>query len=459
LIASKCIQKKPDRILYIQKESPITYEDFYRYGKNLVLQFQNKGLLGECIAFSLPNSIDLAILYLATFMAGAIAIPINPSLKQSERDYIVDQTKPKLMIDSSFQIRLETEEQGELVLPNPEDPLAVFFTSGSTSRPKGVTHTHKSFHAMLDTMTDAVDLTSEDRFLISESMNNASGCCHAYMPLFSGGSGVIVPHLDIPNLKEGLKHRPTVLSIMGRGNSDIINEPSLSKDHFEGVRLNFTGGDQVTGTLMDAFKKKTGVSIRYGYGMSEFLILTVNKSNKKENQTSIGQAAKNATLEFRDSKGNRCDREGEVYVKGPNMTIKYWNDPEETKKAIVGEWLRTGDLLSLDPEGFYWFVGRIKQMIIREGDNISPLEVESVLSKHPAVKVVGVIGIPHPTEGEVPKAFVELKQPATEKELIAFAKEHLEDYKVPVAIQVVESLPRTPNGKVARNLLSTIPLR
>lgn len=302
-------------------------------------------------------------------------------------------------------------------------------------------------------MNDATDLTSEDRFLVSALMNFASGCCHAFMPLFCGGSGVIIPHFTIPNLKEGLKLKPTVLSIMGSGNHEIINEPSLSEDLFKSVKMNFTGGDQMTAELMEAFKKKTGVSMRYGYGMSEFLILTINKSKQKEKQTSVEQAAKYATLELRDQKGKRCAHEGEMFVKGPNMMIKYWNDPEETEKAIVNGWLRTGDLLSCDSEGFYWFVGRVKQMIIRGARNISPLEVESVLSKHPAVKAVGVAGVPHLTEGAVPKAFVELLQPVNEEELIALVKEHLEDYKVPVAIQVVEELPRTPSGKVARNKL------
>ena len=135
----------------------------------------------------------------------------------------------------------------------------------------------------------------------------------------------------------------------------------------------------------------------------------------------------------------------------PQLYVGYWGDSDATDKVLLNGWLRTGDLARCI-DGFYWFSGRLKHIIIRNGDNISPSEIEDVLTQHPAVNAVGVIGIPHPIEGAVPNAFVELKQgqKATANDLIDFAKEHLENSKVPTAIFIIDKLPRTLSGKIAQ---------
>ena len=334
-------------------------------------------------------------------------------------------------------------------------PAAIFYTSGSTSRPKGVVHSHRSLLAMLNTFIDAGDLTSEDRFLVCESMSNASGCCHAFSSSLVGGSALIISEFNIPEFIKALDKSPTILCIMGRGNYDIVHEEFLTKEHFKSVKMNLSGGDKITQTLIDEFKEKTGVPIRYGYGMSEFLMFTINKSEEREKGTSVGTVLKNVTLELRD--GNNCvvDDEGELWAKGENMMLGYWDDEIQTKKTVIDGWLRTGDLLRRDKEGYYWFRGRIKQMIVREGDNVSPLEIEEVFSKHPAIKIVAVVGVPDSIEGAVPKAFVQLKEgvEATEQELIEFARKYLAEYKVPVAVQFLGCFPRTASGKIARKEL------
>ncbi|QLH41761.1 MAG: AMP-binding protein [Coxiellaceae bacterium] len=208
---------------------------------------------------------------------------------------------------------------------------------------------------------------------------------------------------------------------------------------------------------MQNFQQKTGVPIRLGYGMSELLLIAINKSLREDKMTSVGKPAKNVQIKLLDAEGKpvALGAMGEVWVQGNNCMIGYWHDAAETAKAIVNGWLRTGDLARCDADGYYWIVGRIKQMIIRGGDNIAPLEVEEVLASHPAVKVAAVIAVPDPIEGEVPKAFVELKAGRTvhENQLLAFLHERLEDYKVPVTIIVLDALPRTPTGKIAREEL------
>ena len=146
---------------------------------------------------------------------------------------------------------------------------------------------------------------------------------------------------------------------------------------------------------------------------------------------------------------------GEILVRSPANCVGYWNDPRATTDLFANGWLRTGDLASLDEDGYYWFKGRLKQIIIRGGSNISPQEVEEVLYRHPAVLEAGVVGVPHPTDGEVPVAFVVLRpsQSITEAQLLTHARSVLADYKLPARIIFVPELAKGLTGKVDRRRL------
>ena len=146
---------------------------------------------------------------------------------------------------------------------------------------------------------------------------------------------------------------------------------------------------------------------------------------------------------------------GEILVKSDGLTIGYWEDPQATAGALRDGWFHTGDLGRRDEAGYYWFVGRRKEIIVRGGSNISPLEVEAVLSQHPAVHEVGVVGAPHPSLGEIVAAFVVLKDgaAATEKDLRQFAAGRIADYKIPERVTLLADLPRGLTGKVQRKTL------
>jgi acyl-CoA synthetase (AMP-forming)/AMP-acid ligase II len=482
--------KIPDKPALISGTREISYHHLFLLANTMASSLCKLGLRQERLAVHLPNSTELAVIYLGSLIAGAVVVPLSIALKKPEIMTILLETSPKAFIgnsnscpffedfnsqDTSLKYLFSLDEKSlppfqslkiaadssiaSQKIPSPlsHDPAAIFYTSGSTSKPKGIIHSESSLTAMMDSMVDSMDLTSEGRFLMSEPMSNCSGYTQALLPLFKGATTIIMPSFSMEALIDAIPYRPTCMSLMGRGNQDIIDAPQLHREHFQGMTLNLSGGDRISKKLMLAFKEKTGIPIRLGYGMSECLLVTVNKSEDAEKMGSVGQAAKNTTIRLlnQNLKPVGMGEEGEVWIKGPNCMLGYWGNPDLTKEVFVNGFMRTGDLARCDVDGFYWLTGRLKHMIIRDGENISPFEIEEVLTKHPSVNAAGVISIPHPEEGAVPIAFVELKKghKVEEHELIAFAKKNLEDNKVPVAIFILDHLPRTLSGKIARETL------
>jgi long-chain acyl-CoA synthetase len=220
-------------------------------------------------------------------------------------------------------------------------------------------------------------------------------------------------------------------------------------------RFYFCGGDSVPPTLQEAFQPVLG-TICEAYGMTELAPASWNRPGDVR-VGSIGRPGDGIEFRLVDSDGRdvKPGEVGEICFRGPHLMTGYWQDPDATRAAIRDGWFHTGDLASCDADGFYWFAGRKKEIIIRGGSNISPQEVEAVLYQHPAVSEVGVVGRPDHLWGEIVVAFVVLRsgQIATEAELIAFARERLADYKTPESVIFQTELPKSPTGKIQRRAL------
>jgi long-chain acyl-CoA synthetase len=224
------------------------------------------------------------------------------------------------------------------------------------------------------------------------------------------------------------------------------------------VRFPISGGEPLPYATAEAFEKRFKVPIYEGYGQTEAApVITLNRPGARKPGT-IGPPVPGVEVAIWDDQ-NRvlpAGEVGEIMVRGPNVMQGYHRLPEETAKTVVNGWLHTGDLGKFDEEGFVIITGRKKELIISAGENIYPREIEDALAQHPKVKEVAVIGIKDEVRGEVPKAFVIPREGATvdEKELRAFSRENLANYKVPKYFELVSDLPRTPTGKVLKRMLS-----
>lgn len=485
-------QTKPHALALIAKDSEVTYEHLLNSINQIEANLKPVLEPTQRVILHLPNSLELIYAYLACFKLNVIATPISIGAKANEIQTILQLTQAtciithshfcnellaidwkhsaikkgfivgKLLSESKLPLfelfeNLLAENNSILPsLPQPDEKAAIFFTSGSTGQPKGIVHSHSSLSAMAANLVYCGDIKEKDCVLISEAITNASGFTHVMAALSQGAIAILLD--DFTNLISTIRrYSVTVLIIMGKGNYDIVNDPHLSVTDFASVRVNLTGGDKITKQLMHNFKLKTHVPLKQGYGMSEILCITFNKSDDENKLGSIGTVTQGVSIRLLDTLGNLVPtgKPGIAWVKGPNLMQAYWQDPKLTQQAIVEGWFNTKDLIYQDVDGYYWFYGRLKQIIIRQGDNISPFEVEEVLAKHPSVKISGVIGKPDNLEGEIPIAFVVLAEnkQASAEELIDFSAHYLENYKVPAEIHIVKSLPQTLSNKVDRKKL------
>jgi long-chain acyl-CoA synthetase len=236
----------------------------------------------------------------------------------------------------------------------------------------------------------------------------------------------------------------------------MVEEQARRPRRVTTLRSVIAGGDVVSPTLQDRFKKLFGTELLEIYAMTEMSAICANiPGASRRGSVGLPLEGIDVRLVNLDGRDVRPGETGEIVIRGSSRCIGYWNDPEITRATMRGGWLHTGDLGACDADGFIWFKGRKKEVIIRAGSNISPQEVEEALYKHPAVLEAGVIGVPDPVTIERVAAFVVLRDghATNSDELCAFARQHIADYKAPEEIHFLKELPKNPVGKVQRRAL------
>jgi acyl-CoA synthetase (AMP-forming)/AMP-acid ligase II len=253
------------------------------------------------------------------------------------------------------------------------------------------------------------------------------------------------------------QHRPTVLWMLPAALIALVRDHGARREDFASVRLCISGGDKVPAELEREFTELAGFPIDEGYGMTEIGCATINPPSGLNKLGSIGRLNPGYELSLRDDGGAELSTggPGRLWIKSRSNTIGYWNHPDATAATIREGWLDTGDVMSVDEEGYLWFRGRKKQIIIHDGSNICPQEVEEALLEHPAVESAGAVGIHDLVHGENVRAYVTLKPGAarpTSQELIRFARARV-GYKAPEEIVFLEEMPLNATGKVDRTAL------
>ena len=508
---SRSAQVFRDKEAVVYGSQRLTYDQLASRVNQLASALRSWGLSkGERVAFLAPNIPPLLEAHFGVPLAGGVLVAINIRLSPSDiRQILTDSGACLLFVDTEFShliapIREElatvrgivnivddqAETRGEKLpgleyesflatgstisltskLDSEDDLISLNYTSGTSGQPKGVMYTHRGSY--LNALGEALELKLDSRsvYLWTLPMFHCNGWCFTWGVVAVGGTHIclrkFVPEKVISLIKEEkVTHfcgSPTILIM-------LLNSPSLKDWQLTHSLQVAIAGAPPSPTLIQGMEK-LGIEITHVYGLTE----TYGPHSICEWQPAWDNAplAERARLKARQgvpyihaAEMRVVDEQmkdvpadsltmGEVVMRGNNVMKGYFNDPSATEKAFRGDWFHSGDLAVVHPDGYIDLKDRIKDIIISGGVNISTIELERVLYRHPAVLEVAVIAIPEPKWGEVPKAFVTLKPnaSATEEELIQFCRQHLAHFKCPKAVQF-GNLPKTATGKVQKYLL------
>ena len=337
---------------------------------------------------------------------------------------------------------------------------AIVYTSGTTGYPKGVILTHRNLLTNGTAIARAVKMTESDRFMCILPLFHVNGMTVTIMaPLCSGGSMILNETFSATKFWETLaKYRATGFSAVPTVYSILLNRPEVQGLDLSSLRFGICGAAPLPVELMRAFEEKFKMIIIEGYGLTEGTCAScVNPIDGTRKPGSIGVPLENIEMKIFDDNDNELEagKIGEIVSRGPNTMKGYFKNAEATAQTLKNNWLHTGDIGYVDNDGYFYIVDRKKDMIIRGGENIYPREVEEVLYKHPKVLEAAVIGLPDKIWGEAVVAVIVLKKNEIidEKDIIAFCKERLADYKCPKRVYFKESLPKTATGKIQKQLL------
>ena len=350
---------------------------------------------------------------------------------------------------------------------SPDDLACLQYTGGTTGLPKGAMLTHRNLVASV----------TQIRAFLLQGHVDAEDRAIAILPIFHvyGMNGVmnlgvhlaatliLLPRLDIKMLVEAIRrHRPTFFLGVPSLYVAVNSYPGIDQVDLSSIKMCFSGAAPLPQDVIEAFEARTGARIAEAYGMTEASSLThVNPRRGLRKFGSVGVPIMDTDARIVDADAERTTQElppgqeGELLVKGPQVMAGYWQHPEETAAVLRDGWLRTGDIATMDEDGYFYIVDRKKDMILTAGFNVYPREVEEILYQHPKVLEAAVIGLPDKLRGEKVTAYVVLKpgETATAQEIRAFCRERLAHYKEPRAVHFRDELPKSMAGKVLRRVL------
>ena len=484
-----------DRIALIDADRRITYAEFDRRTDQFARALRELGVRqGDRVAVLMVNCAAFLETMFAAAKLGAAFVPINFRLGPPEVSYVLADSGANVFVWSGQLSPLaraalapegvrvgarvvvggetsDGEADFEQVVSSGEpralginvagsDVACLMYTSGTTGRPKGamLTHDNLLWH-VINVLSTGRGLRETDRTVTVASMFHIGGLgVHTLPLLYIGGTNTILPVFDPENVLATMaRERVTVQFLVPVMWAALLAVPGFDNYDLSALALAVTGGAPCPLPVLEYFHGKS-MPFQESFGMTEIAGGSIlDADHVKEKAGSIGRPYFHLRARIVDEKDLDvpAGEVGELVVYGPNVFAGYWGLPEATAEAFRGGWFHTGDMGRMDAEGFITLVDRKKDMIISGGENVYPIEVEQVLYRHPAVREVAVVGVPHARWGETPIAVVALKDGAqvTGEDLIGYARERLAHYKCPTRVEYVEELPRTASGKVLKTTL------
>jgi long-chain acyl-CoA synthetase len=481
LIHQLIYQGTGDHIAYYGKET-VTYDKlqarvaayrdyFYRTG---IRPGDNVGLISR-------NSVEFVFSYMAIISLGAVVVPLNFQLTAREIAYIVKDAQMKHLItaerqqlDSELEHHGYRQEVTQLIIGEfkdqlttaaippaagltEDDPCAIIYTSGTTGSPKGAVLSHRNLASNADAFQQALHIEAGDNVLCVLPMYHCfAWTCAVLNPLLCGATVTIL---------EAFTPKETTAAIKDRGVTVVYGVPPMynllarlgEASDLAGVRIFVSGGASLPEKVARQFREKYGIDIIEGYGLSEASpVVTVNPPAKTK-YYSIGKALPGLEVKVVGQRGEDLPpgTVGEITVKGPTVMLGYFNLPLETSVALRDGWLYTGDLAYRDTEGYFFVVDRLKDMIIANGENIYPREIEELLYAYPGITEAAVIGVADELRGQAARAYIVAAEGQTidKKALKAYLQTKLAAFKIPRDFIIIDALPKNQTGKILKRVL------
>lgn len=489
----------PEKTYVYYYDQSITYAQINTRANQVAAYLKEMGVSkGDVVQSMVLNSPEVYYTMFGAQKLGAVAGAINYMLKGPEIAHVLDDAKPRVVFVSSdfmkdfaegynqasnkpvvvevdtgeehgttvaqrklVQILAEYPSEEMLVPQNPDDPYMLLYSSGTTGRPKGILLSNKGQLAVCKDLAHTGALTSEDLVLIVLPMFHTNPLCVWTYPMAFLGASVCIRRSFSPDdfwppiLDYGVTIAmgvPTMYHyVYNSVDPDTIDRSRLK------LRYAFAGASPMPVELIDAFNDKFNVEIVDGYGLTEATGVSSNNHGVPTKPGSIGVVKERQEMEIMDDDNKILPpgEVGEICVKGDPVMIGYLNRPEATKEAIKNGWLHTGDMGYMDEEGYFYIVGRKKEMINRGGENIYPREIEIQLEAHPKVNQVVVLGTPDQSLGERVKACIILTEEGalTEEDVIEYLKDKIARYKIPEIVEFHSEFPLNSTGKIMKDRL------
>lgn len=485
----------PNHIAFNCQGLGISYRELNTITTKLALALRTLGVKKrDRVLIFLPNSLQFIIGYYGIIKTGAIVVPTNPLYKKLELWQRISDSKAKMLITNKelYPVAKETVSKAKvttLLMPDDkevtnvswveklladkpaisaqveikpiEDVVTLLYTGGTTGVSKGVMLTH--YNLVVNAIQNAVWFEWSHRDIViglAPFYHTWGGCIAINSPVYAGARVIILPRFDTEELLMTIeKEQATVLYGAASLFNMLLNSPIINKYDLSSLRYVKAGAMPIPLELKERWEKLTGVKMVLGYGLTEASPETHNSPPCRVKAGTIGIPIIDTDARIVDMETGTINlppgEVGELVVKGPQVMKGYWRSPSETRATLRRGWLYTGDLAIVDEDGYFRIADRKKDTIKYKGYTIAPAELEDAVYMHPAVKECAIIGTPAPIVGEIPKAYIVLKEGCqlTEEEIIKFCEANLAPYKKIRAVQFIKEIPKTPVGKVLRREL------
>ena len=501
-LLEKQAETYPDKVFLYFGDEKITYKTFNLTINRIANGFRRLGISrGDKVAIMLPNLPEFLYVWMGLNKIGAVEVPINNSFKEAEIDYVLRHSESAGVLvhqdyypawrgikrenlpylkniivcgegplpDGAipFSTLLDEETGLEDILISEDDPAVCIYTSGTTDRPKGVLNSHKNWLLTGEAYAFTVGITSEDRVMTPNPLFHANAQVYPTMgSMVAGASLVLLRRFSSSQILEQARHyEATKLVLVQAVTPWVWNRPVMVNDGDHRVDTLVAGN--VPAEIYHDFERRFNLKVQTIYSLTEavFAIMGPREGTQPRKPGGIGVPMEHPDPHIRneviitDENGVEVSRgrQGEILIRNPATMIGYFKDPEKSAETKKMGWIHTGDIGYQDEDGYFFFIGRKKEIIRRRGELISPSEVEFVINSHPNVQESAVVGIPSDLglgEEEI-KVYVVLKphESATPADILSWCKGRLAEFKIPRFLEFYKEFPKSAIGRIQKNLL------